>query len=125
MIRRSDVAVALIAMLGAAAAATAPALDYVTIRQGENTRELAGKIEVEAVDGGVMLLARDGALWPVEKENLVSRRSDSKPFAPFTREELARQLASELPGFKAHQTQHYLIHYNTSLAYARWVGSLF
>ena len=34
-------------------------------------------------------------------------------------------MATELPGFKAHQTQHYVIHYNTSLAYARWVGSLF
>jgi hypothetical protein len=103
----------------------ARALDYVTIRQGDGRRELAGKIEVEAVDGGVMLLARDGSLWPVEKENLVSRRSDAKPFAPLTQKELARQLATEFPGFKTHQTQHFLIHYNTSPAYARWVGSLF
>src|SRR5437588_3433364 len=116
---------ALLAAFTAWIAAPAPAFDYVTIRQGENTRELAGKIEVEAVDGGVMLLARDGALWPVEKENLVSRRSDAKPFAPLTREELAKQLAAELPGFKAHHTQHYLIYYNTSPAYARWVGGLF
>src|SRR5262245_6657592 len=79
-----------------------PAVDYVTIRQGEKQRELTGKIEVEAVDGGVMVLARDGGLWPIEKENLVSRRSDPKTFVPFTREELARQLAAELPGFKAH-----------------------
>jgi len=34
-------------------------------------------------------------------------------------------IAVELPGFKTHQTQHYLIHYNTSPAYAKWVGSLF
>lgn len=101
------------------------ALDYVTIRQGQSQREVAGKIEVEAADGGVMLLARDGALWPVERENLVSRRTDAKPFAPLTREELVRQLGSELSGFKAHHTQHYLIYYNTSPAYARWVGSLF
>jgi len=106
-------------------AAPSVALDYVTIRQGENTRELAGRVEVEAVDGGVLLLARDGALWPVEKENLVSRRSDSKPFTSFTREELTKQLAAELPGFRAHPTQHYLIYYNTSPHYARWVGSLF
>src|SRR4051812_38982012 len=78
------------------------ALDYVTIRQGQSQREVAGKIEVEAVDGGVMLLARDGALWPVQKENLISRRSDAKPFAPLTRDELVRQLAGELTGFKAH-----------------------
>src|SRR5439155_26002496 len=70
------------------------ALDYVTIRQGESRREVAGKIEVEAVDGGVMLLGRDGALWPVTKEELLDRRSDSKPFAPFTRDELTKQLAA-------------------------------
>jgi hypothetical protein len=110
---------------GFGATYTAAGLDYVTIRQGENQREIAGKLELEAVDGGVLLLSRDGALWPVEKKNLVSRRSDTKPFAPFTREELARALAAELPGFKAHQTQHYLIWYNTSPAYARWVGGLF
>src|SRR5947208_13575434 len=84
------------------------ALDYVTIRQGESRRELAGKIEVEAVDGGVMLLGRDGALWPVTKEELLDRRSDEKPFAPLTRDELTKQLATDLPGFKPHQTQHYL-----------------
>jgi len=70
-------------------------------------------------------LARDGALWPVTKEELLDRRSDAKPFAPFTRDELTKQLAAELPGFKPHHTQHYLIYYNTSPAYARWVGSLF
>src|SRR5438094_186474 len=123
MLRRSDLrATALVALAGLLVSSS-PALDYVTIRQGENTRELAGRIEIEAVDGGVMLLARDGALWPVEKENLVSRRSDAKSFAPFTREELTRQLAAELPGFKTFHTQHYLIYYNTSPDYARWVGS--
>jgi len=101
------------------------ALDYVTIRQGASNRELAGKIEVEAVDGGVMLLGRDGALWPITKEELVDRRSDDKQFAPFTRDELVKQLAAELPGFKPHHTQHYLIYFNTSPAYAHWVGSLF
>src|SRR5262245_32216482 len=103
----------------------ATALDYVTIRQGDAQREIAGRIEVEAVDGGVLLLGRDGALWPLEKETLVGRRSDAKAFAPLPRDELTRQLAAELPGFKAHHTQHYLICYNTSPAYARWVGSLF
>src|SRR5689334_761019 len=118
---------ALFAIVTALLASPAPAhaLDYLTIRQGESTRELAGRIEVEAVDGGVMLLARDGALWPIEKENLVSRRSDSKPFAPFTREELTKQLAAEFPGFRAYPTQHYLILHNTSPHYAKWVGSLF
>jgi hypothetical protein len=101
------------------------ALDYVTIRQGSAQREITGKIEVEAVDGGVMVLGRDGALWPVTKEELVGRRSDAKPFSSLTNGVRAKQLATELPGFRSHQTQHYLIHYKTSPAYARWVGSLF
>ena len=104
---------------------SAQALDYVTIRQGESQRELAGKIEVEAVDGGVLLQCRDGHLWPITKEEIVSRRTDNKPFAVFTREETIRQLAAEFPGFKAHTTQHYIVYSNTSPAYARWVGSLF
>jgi len=106
-------------------ASTLFALDHLTIKQGDSTREIVGKIEVEAADGGVMLLARDGSLWPVEKKNIVNQRADAKPFSPLTTAELTKQLAGELPGFKSYQTQHYLIHYNTSPAYAKWVGSLF
>jgi hypothetical protein len=109
----------------AAAASSAGGLDYVTVRVGDDQRPIAGRVEIEAEDGGVLLLARDGALWAVKKEDLIARRSDAKPFAPLTREELARQLQGELPGFRVHTTQHYLICYNTSPAYARWVGGLF
>jgi hypothetical protein len=125
---RSNPRAAFAVLFGALALVAAPkltALDHLTIKLGESQREIVGKIEVEAADGGVMLLTRDGGLWPVEKENIVSRREDAKPFAPFTNAELTKQLAAELPGFKTFQTQHYLIHYNTSLAYAKWVGSLF
>jgi len=101
------------------------ALDYVTIRQSDRQKELAGKIEVEAADGGVLLQTRDGVLWPVKTEEIVSRRSDEKAFVPLSREELASQLATEFPGFKIHKTQRYLIVYNTSPAYAQWVGALF
>ena len=101
-------------------------LDYVKIQKDGKQRELAGKIEVEAEDGGVMLLAPDGVLWPIPKEEIVSRRSDQKPFAPLSRAELAKQLTAQLPaGFKIHHTQNYLICYNTSPAYAQWVGGLF
>jgi hypothetical protein len=102
-----------------------PALDYVTIRQGTSEKELAGRVEVEAVDGGVLLLTPDGVLWPIETQDIVSRRSDDKPFEPLDRDELARQLTSELPGFKIHQTRNFLVCYNTSQAYAQWVGALF
>jgi len=104
---------------------TTTAVDYVTIRQGQASREVAGRIEVEAVDGGVLLLGLDGTLWPIAKDELASRRSDTKRFAALSKEDLTRNLVADLPGFRVHATQHYLICYNTSPAYARWVGGLF
>ena len=83
-------------------------------------------MEVEAEDGGVLLLTADGVALAAAKEEIVSRKSDDKPFVPLTADELAKQLTAELPaGFKIHQTQNYLICYNTSPAYAQWVGGLF
>src|SRR5688572_26992722 len=108
------------------AAAEARALEYVTITQNGSQQELVGKLEVEAEDGGIMLLTADGVLWPLPKEEIISRKSDDKPFVPLTAGELAKRLTAELPtGFKIHQTQNYLICYNTSQAYAQWVGGLF
>jgi hypothetical protein len=102
------------------------ALEHVTIKREGKTIEVTGKIEVEAQDGGVMLLAADGVLWPIVAEEIVSKTSDAAPFKPLTKEELGPQLMRELPaGFKIHQTQHYLIAYNTSEAYAKWVGALY
>jgi len=106
--------------------AAALGLEYVTIQQNGSQKELAGKLEVEAEDGGVMLLTADGVLWPLPKEEIVSRKSDDKPFVALAAAELAKKLTAELPsGFKIHQTKNYLICYNTSPAYAQWVGGLF
>jgi hypothetical protein len=106
--------------------AAARALEYVTINQNGSQQELVGKLEVEAEDGGIMLLTADGVLWPLPKEEIVSRKSDDKPFVPLAAEEIAKKLTAELPaGFKIHQTKNYLICYNTSQAYAQWVGGLF
>ena len=102
-------------------------LDYVKIKRGGQELEVTGKIEVEAVDGGVLLLARDGELWPITAEELVSKRSDKNEFTPFNKAEMNKQLLAKHPppGFKLHQTAHYTICYNTSPAYAQWVGSLY
>ncbi len=104
----------------------APALDYVTRTANGKATELAGKIEVEAEDGGVLLLTRDGTLWPLPKEEIAGRRSDEVPFEPLQREALAKQVLNELPaGFKVQHTKHYLICHNTPPAYAQWVGALY
>ncbi len=108
------------------AATQALALDYITRMESGRRQQLGGRIEVEAEDGGVLLLSRDGALWPIPKEEIVDRHKDDKPFVALPREELAKQVAAGLPaGFRVHNTRHYLICYNTSPAYAEWVGSLY
>ena len=115
----------LAAILTIASPLTARAVDYVSVDRGGTKSEIEGRVEVEAQDGGVLLLGRDGVLWPLPKEEIASRRKDDKPFKPLTREELTKKLTSDLPGFKIHQTKHYLFCYNTSPAYAQWVGSLY
>jgi hypothetical protein len=123
-IRVVPIAVALV--LSVSLVGSVSALDHIVVEQAGKRVEVAGKVQVEAEDGGVMLLARDGVLWAVPKEELVSRRSDEEPFTPLSRDELAKKLLAELPeGFKLHHTKHYLICYNTSPAYASWVGGLF
>ena len=101
------------------------AVDFVTIDKNGTKTELEGRIEVEAQDGGVLLLTRDGVLWPLPKEEVVARRKDDKPFKPLTKDELAKKLTGDLPGFKIHQTKHYIFCYNTSPGYAKWVGGLY
>ena len=125
MVHMSIVRATLAAVVLAFAAAPLGALDYVTINRNGTQRELAGKIEVEAADGSILFLAPDGELWMLLKVEIVGRRSDAKPFVALTQDELAKQLQADLPGFKIHNTRNYLIAYNTSPAYAQWVGALF
>lgn len=102
------------------------AVDLVTIRDGDGNRELAGKVLVEAQDGGVLLLATDGELWPLEAESIVERAKNDTPFAPLAKDALDAQLLAKLPGdFRIHHTAHYTICYNTSATYAKWVGGLY
>ena len=102
------------------------AVEHIKARRDGKTAEATGRVLVEAQDGGIVLLARDGVLWPVPSEQLLHRSSDKMPFKPATRDEITQGLLAELPpGFRAHNTNHYLILHDTSPAYAQWCGSLF
>lgn len=102
------------------------ALDVVVARVEQGEQQLEGKVLVEAVDGGLLFLGRDGVLWPIQPEELVSRTTDDRPFEPLTADETAKKLLEEMPpGFRIHQTAHYTICYNTTTPYAQWCGSLY
>jgi hypothetical protein len=101
-------------------------MDYVSFQRDGRRQQVDGRVLVEAQDGGLLVLARDGVLWAVQPEELAEHRQDEKPFAALSEKEFAERLGAELPaGFRVHSTAHYLIFYNTSPAYAQWCGSLF
>ncbi|MBI3838648.1 MAG: DUF1570 domain-containing protein [Planctomycetia bacterium] len=102
------------------------ALEHVTLRRGDQQQTVSGKVAVTAEDGGLLLMTVDGTLWTIEPEELVDRKEDQQPFHPLSRDELAKQMLSELPaGFEVYTTHHYLICHNTSREYAAWCGALF
>ena len=113
------------------------ALDYITVRKGNQEQKLEGRIIAEDVEGNLVLEERSG-IWfkinnkaPNEKNSdkpailLTERSSDQKPFVPMTQDEMAQMLKEEFPEhFKVLKTERYLVVYDTSLAYARWCASM-
>jgi hypothetical protein len=104
----------------------AVALEHVTYEHDGSETRVSGRLEVEAKDGGLLLLSADGELHAIQPDEIIRRTHDDEPFQPLPAEELGRKLLKKLPdGFKARSTAHYLICYNTSDAYAEWCGALF
>jgi len=85
-----------------------------------------GEIIVEAEDGGLLLLTPDGQLWTLQPEDILSR-SDSKDSMKAQSSEGidAKFKLQAADGFKVHKTSHYVIIFNTSEAYAQWVGEMY
>ena len=120
------VRVAAVAAVAAACVPAAQAVEHLTLRHEGAERQVSGELVVEAADGGLLLLAPDGVLWPVQPDEVIARTADETDFVPLTADELEARLLAQLPaGFAVHHTQHYLICYNTSRAYAQWCGGLF
>lgn len=108
------------------ACAVASGVERVSLQRDGRELHVVGKVLVEALDGGMLLIARDGNMWIVQPEELIRRASDTAPFEPLTKEEMAKQLLQEMPdGFRIHETANYVICYNTTQAYAEWCGGLY
>ena len=108
------------------AANCADGLEHVTLEHDGAEIQVSGRVEVEARDGGLLLLAADGVLWVVQPEQQRQRSSTDAEFQLLDRDGLNKSLLNELPaGFRVHDTAHYLICYNTSPAYAKWCGALY
>jgi len=102
-------------------------LVQVTFADAKNhERRVDGKIVVEAVDGGIVLMGRDGRLWNITPKQIRRRTATDKMFSLFTAKELGGQLQSELgKEFRIVRTKHYVICTSTGSRYAQWCGALF
>ncbi|MCA9149889.1 MAG: DUF1570 domain-containing protein [Planctomycetales bacterium] len=89
-------------------------------------REVSGKVLVEAADGGMLLEGPDRQIWVLQPADIERRASNDEEFTYATRAEVEATVLRELPpGFKVHNTAHYMICYNTTRAYAQWCGALY
>ena len=88
--------------------------------------DVAGRVLVEAEDGGILVLGQDGRLWGVEKPQLVSRAAANEPFRALSATALGKQLQAELgAGFDVVVTKHYVICSSAQRQYVQWCGVLF
>lgn len=100
--------------------------DHLSIIRAGETHSVDGRVMVEAADGGLLLLSRDGVIWAVQPEEIVDHESDDQSFEPLDQNGMTACLLEELPsGFRIYTTNHYVIAYNTSKTYAQWCGSLY
>jgi hypothetical protein len=112
---------------GAGRATAEPdAFARVEIRDDKGRREIDGRIVIEAADGGLLLELPDQRWELFAPGSVVSRHplpGDQPRESP---RDLGRRVLAELPpGFDLHLTRHYVVCFNTSRDYAKWVASLF
>ena len=114
------------ASIAVLASDVARGLDAVEFRADGRSKTVAGKVLAKAENGGLLLLARDGQIWPIESRDVQAHRQDPQPFEVYPADQFAQQLSDEMgPGFEVYPTRHYLICHSTSLEYARWCERLF
>ena len=115
----------LLVAVGSYLNSAADAMERVSLQRDGKPIHVSGKILVESQDGGLLLLDEVGTLWMVQPDEITRRETDPVPFRPVSAEQQAARLRQELPGCQIHRTNHYVICYNTSEAFAKWTGALY
>jgi hypothetical protein len=103
---------------------SAPTVEFV-IKGETDPITVTGRVLVEARDGGVLLLERNGRIRQLSPASVESRTISDVQYSPMTGDELGTDLLSQvLPGFEIVQTNHYLICSNSSEEYSEFIGKL-
>ncbi len=89
-------------------------------------KTVAGRIRIQAQDGGLLLEDRQGLLWPITASQTPVIETLEAPFTAMTVDELTISLQAEFgDGFEVVRTPHYLICTNAGHGYGEWCGQLF
>ncbi len=90
---------------------------------GNGVRNEIVEVLAEYAGGSRLLLTSDGQLWTVRGEQISSIRETDQQLVPATQDEIFEEFESQ--GFSVEKTKHYVLVYNTSPVYVKWVGELF
>lgn len=102
-------------------------LEEVRVKSEKGPEQIVlGRVLVEAQDGGLLVIGRDGKLWTVDVEQFAGRRATDDAFSPLPPDQLGKQLREELGfGFEVTSTKHYVVCSNAGKTYSTWCASLF
>jgi hypothetical protein len=101
-------------------------LTQIRYREGSEQRVVVGKLLREFSDGSSLLLAPDGGLLTLHGDQISESKPVQESFEPASDEAIIASLQEIVgDGFRYYRTKNYLIAYDTSAAYAEWVGQLF
>ncbi len=100
--------------------------DQLKITRDGELQTIEGQLLVIAQDESLLFRSTDGRLWVLEPGDYDEVIENEDEFQALSQEETEERLLAELPeGFRVHTTRNYVVAYNTSPAYARWVGALY
>ncbi|MBL99879.1 MAG: hypothetical protein CMM06_09330 [Rhodopirellula sp.] len=92
--------------------------------QGEVVR-LQGQLLESGDPASLLLLHRNNKIQKLASENVLTRTKDATSFRFVSRDQMISSLREEFgEEFRIHQTSHYLVCFNTTPEYARWVATL-
>ncbi|MCA9644105.1 MAG: DUF1570 domain-containing protein, partial [Myxococcales bacterium] len=93
-------------------------------RDGQS-RAAVGRVLVRDAQGGLCLQDDQGELYLIQGDELKDSEDVPSAFVPATAAQVSKRLLDELgEGFQVHTTPHYVVAYNTTREYARWLSSM-
>ncbi|MCA9192218.1 MAG: DUF1570 domain-containing protein [Planctomycetales bacterium] len=98
----------------------------VEFKHSHGTLNTQAEVKARYADGSLLLLTPDGQLWTVLGEEIFRQSPVANRMNPLGADDIFSQLDPPLgDDFSVLSTRHYVLVFNTSEIYARWVAELF